>query len=256
MATFGPPFVNTTNLADGAVTSAKIALDTIAAVDVAANAIGDSEIAANTTTKITSPFSLVTGTVPIAQGGSGQVAKEAAFDALSPAVTHGDIIFRNSTVNTKLAIGATGTFLKSNGAGADPAWAASSAKSCLAYVSQGAGTSMADSTTYYTAPFATADVTTSSTIPKGVRVPFAGTIKNLYIVKGANQNGNTAVTVQLDGSDTALTANSTGGADYSEIADTSNSFAVTAGQKIRFKIAHPTSTADQPQSISVELLAS
>src|SRR3990167_8205641 len=114
MATFGPPFVNTTNLADGAVTSAKIALDTIAAVDVAANAIGDSEIAAHTTTKITSPFSLVTGTVPVDQGGTGETTATPAFDALAPTTTQGDIIYHNGTDNVRLPKGTASQALKMN----------------------------------------------------------------------------------------------------------------------------------------------
>lgn len=122
MATFGPPFVNTQNLADGAVTSAKIALDTIAAVDVATNAIGDAEVAAHTTTKITSPFSLVTGTVPLNQGGTGQTTLTPAFDALAPTTTQGDVIYHNGTDNVRLGPGTTGQFLKTQGAGANPIW--------------------------------------------------------------------------------------------------------------------------------------
>lgn len=125
MATFGPPIVNTGNLADGAVTSAKIALDTIAAVDVAPNAIGDSEVAAHTTTKITTPFSLVTGTVPLDQGGTGQTTATPAFDALAPTTTQGDIIYHNGTDNVRLGPGTAGHFLKTQGAGANPIWASS-----------------------------------------------------------------------------------------------------------------------------------
>lgn len=122
MATFGPPFVNTANIADGAITSAKIALDTIAAVDVAPNAIGDSEVVAHTTTKITVPTSLITGTLPLNQGGTGAVAKEAAFDALSPVTTEGDLIFRNATVNTRLPKGTALQALRMNAGATAPEW--------------------------------------------------------------------------------------------------------------------------------------
>jgi hypothetical protein len=53
----------------------------------------------------------VTGTVAIANGGTGQTAKTAAFDALSPATTKGDIIVFNGTDNIRLPVGADGQVL-------------------------------------------------------------------------------------------------------------------------------------------------
>src|SRR3990167_5047141 len=125
MATFGPPFVNTANLADGSVTSAKIALDTIAAVDVATNSIGDAEIAAHTTTKITSDLALVTGTLGIGNGGTGQTTATPAFDALAPTTTQGDIIYHNGTDNVRLAKGTALQGLRMNSGATAPEWAAS-----------------------------------------------------------------------------------------------------------------------------------
>lgn len=122
MATFGLPAINTANIVDGAITSAKIALDTVVAADIAENGVGDSEIAAHTTTKITSPFSLVTGTVGITQGGTGQVTATPAFDALAPTTTQGDIIYHNGTDNVRLGFGTSGQFLKTQGTGANPIW--------------------------------------------------------------------------------------------------------------------------------------
>lgn len=65
----------------------------------------------------------VTGTVPIARGGTGQTAKAAGFDALAPTTTRGDLIFRNATTNARLAAGTSGFALMAAGAGADPVWA-------------------------------------------------------------------------------------------------------------------------------------
>lgn len=62
-------------------------------------------------------------TIAIANGGTGQTAAAAAFDALSPTTTRGDIIFRNATINTRLAASTAGYFLQTNGAGTDPSWA-------------------------------------------------------------------------------------------------------------------------------------
>ena len=61
-------------------------------------------------------------TVPIANGGTGQATAGAAFDALSPLTTRGDIIYRNATNNVRLGPGTSGQVLTSGGAGADPSW--------------------------------------------------------------------------------------------------------------------------------------
>lgn len=50
----------------------------------------------------------VSGTVAIANGGTGQTAKTAAFDALSPTTTAGDLIVNNGTNNVRFAIGSDG----------------------------------------------------------------------------------------------------------------------------------------------------
>lgn len=47
----------------------------------------------------------VTGTVAIANGGTGQTTKTEGFDALSPTTTKGDIIVSNGTDNVRLAVG-------------------------------------------------------------------------------------------------------------------------------------------------------
>ena len=49
----------------------------------------------------------ITGTLAIANGGTGQTSQTNAFDALSPNTTKGDIIVYNGTDNVRLAVGAT-----------------------------------------------------------------------------------------------------------------------------------------------------
>jgi hypothetical protein len=67
----------------------------------------------------------VTGTVAIGNGGTGQTTASAAFNALSPITTTGDLILGNGTNSaTRLAIGTNGYVLTSNGTTAS--WAASS----------------------------------------------------------------------------------------------------------------------------------
>jgi hypothetical protein len=58
----------------------------------------------------------VTGTVAIGNGGTGQTTAGAAFNALSPITTTGDLILGDGTNSaTRLAIGANGYLLSSNG---------------------------------------------------------------------------------------------------------------------------------------------
>jgi len=64
----------------------------------------------------TSTSALTTGTLPIASGGTGQVTAGAAFNALSPITSTGDLIIGNGTNSaTRLAIGTNGYLLQSNG---------------------------------------------------------------------------------------------------------------------------------------------
>lgn len=60
------------------------------------------------------------GTLPIANGGTGQTTASAAFNALAPTTTAGDIIYRDGSGNVRLGIGANGTGLVSDGSA--PTW--------------------------------------------------------------------------------------------------------------------------------------
>lgn len=63
----------------------------------------------------------ITGTLGIANGGTGQTTASAAFNALSPITTTGDIIYSSSgTTNSRLAIGSTNAVLQVSGG--VPAW--------------------------------------------------------------------------------------------------------------------------------------
>jgi hypothetical protein len=58
----------------------------------------------------------VSGTLPIANGGTGQTTASAAFNALSPITTAGDLILGDgANSSTRLAIGGNATVLTSNG---------------------------------------------------------------------------------------------------------------------------------------------
>ncbi len=58
----------------------------------------------------------LSGAVPINKGGTGQTAKTAAFDALSPLTTKGDVVTSDGTNNVRLPAGADYKYLRANSA--------------------------------------------------------------------------------------------------------------------------------------------
>lgn len=116
------------------VGASEIAADAVSTSEIAANAVGDSEIAAHTTSKITVPEANISGPLAIARGGTGQASQTAAFDALSPLTTQGDVMYHNGTDNVRLGPGTSGQFLKTNGAAANPEWATLSSMAKVAIV--------------------------------------------------------------------------------------------------------------------------
>jgi hypothetical protein len=61
----------------------------------------------------TAPNISLTGIVPIANGGTGQSTQTAAFDALAPNTTKGDIVAYNGSDNVRLAVGVSNGMLLS-----------------------------------------------------------------------------------------------------------------------------------------------
>jgi len=87
------------------------------------------------------------GTLAIANGGTGQTTASAAFNALSPITTTGDLILGNGTNSaTRLAIGANGYVLTSNGTTAS--WSAGGTVTAVSVASANgfAGTSSGGAT--------------------------------------------------------------------------------------------------------------
>jgi len=68
------------------------------------------------------PASGLTGTVAIANGGTGATTATAAFDALAPTTTQGDTIYFNGTDNVRLAKGTAGQALVMNSGATAPEW--------------------------------------------------------------------------------------------------------------------------------------
>ena len=61
--------------------------------------------------------------VAIADGGTGQSTATAAFDALAPTTTAGDVIYHNGTDNIRLGIGTALQVLRTNAGATAPEWA-------------------------------------------------------------------------------------------------------------------------------------
>ena len=69
----------------------------------------------------------VTGTLPVANGGTGETTAQAAIDALlaaSGALAQGDVFYFDGANVVRLPAGTSGDVLQTQGAGANPIWAA------------------------------------------------------------------------------------------------------------------------------------
>jgi hypothetical protein len=62
------------------------------------------------------------GVIPITSGGTGQITKTAAFDALAPTTTAGDTMYFNGTDVVRLGIGTAGQALVVNTGATAPEW--------------------------------------------------------------------------------------------------------------------------------------
>ena len=95
----------------------------------------------------------VTGTLPIANGGTGQTSQTAAFDALSPLTTKGDLVVNNGTNDVRLGVGTNGQLLTADSAEATGVkWAAAPVS-----------TTVSDDTTTNASYYPTFATTTSGT---------------------------------------------------------------------------------------------
>jgi hypothetical protein len=116
----------------------------------------------------TGTASNVTGTIAIANGGTGQTTQTAAFDALSPSTTKGDLIGHNGTNDIRIPVGTNGFVLTADSSAASGvAWAAGSA---LAIQDEGTTLTSAASSINFTGAGVTATAAGSAvtvTIPGG-----------------------------------------------------------------------------------------
>lgn len=154
----------------------------------------------------------------------------------------GDIFYDNGTQITRLTPGTAGQVLQTQGASANPQWG--SAGRMILCVT----TNFPQNSTSYSAP---SDVTTpTTTLANHVMVmPFAATIRNLYVTTTNNASNSMTITVYKNASSQSLAV--VLGSTATSGNDTTHSFTVAAGDTISFENTNPRLSA-AITSISVE----
>lgn len=209
----------------------------IAAVDIAPNAVGDSEVAAHTTTKITVPTTQLSGTVATAQIADNAVTLDKIEDG-----TQGDVlIFGASGAPTRLGTGTSGQVLQAGGAGVNPSWVALGVTALNATIT--AGETMAAGIPVYVEDSATAtfsklvidaaganfsrvgDASGNTRQAQSFQVTTATTISQIkaYLTKDGSPTDNLEFRIQADTagapSGTSLATGSVAGATVGAAAD-------------------------------------
>jgi len=130
----------------------------------------------NVTGNVSGTAANVTGTVAIANGGTGQTGATAAFDALAPTTTKGDVIVHNGSDNIRVAVGSFGQALVAdNSAAAGVKWS-TIPQGVKNYITTNAGIEQ-NSTTGYSL----GNVALTSNFPSGVPTFGSGASADLGI---------------------------------------------------------------------------
>jgi hypothetical protein len=175
---------NTTGTAANVTATTNSTITTLSSLSLPASQVSGS---------ISGSAANVTGTVAIANGGTGQTTKQLGMDALSPLTTKGDLLVLD-THTDRLSVGANGTVLTADSTVfGGVKWAAVAVApvvgSSLSLAASGTITiTLTDTLQIYRAQGASASVTISTT-PFGTSAPTNGT----YVEVVGNDDTNTVV---------------------------------------------------------------
>jgi hypothetical protein len=179
--------------------------------------------------------------VAVADGGTGASTAIAAFNALSPNTTKGDIITNDGTDSVRQAVGSNGTVLTADSAQTNGIkWASvgyAISLGCLSF-------NPADATTYYIGGAQGSGPTTTDGNVR-VYIPRAGVIRTVYIafvnssVNGTNETS--TISLRLNSTaDTTISSSVVNNANAGSVSNTGLSISVAAGDFIELKWVTPT----------------
>ena len=136
--------VTATSSGDSVTVNVSAGTGSVTSVDVSGGTTGLTTSGGPVTTSGTITLA---GTLSIANGGTGQTTQTAAFDALSPLTTKGDLIAHNGTNDVRLAVGTNGYVLTADSSAASGiAWAAAGSARVVAVANATSITINADTT--------------------------------------------------------------------------------------------------------------
>lgn len=136
--------VTATSSGDSVTVNVSAGTGSVTSVDVSGGTTGLTTSGGPVTTSGTITLA---GTLAIANGGTGQTTQTAAFDALSPLTTKGDLIASNGTDNVRVPVGTNGYVLTADSSAASGiAWAAAGSARVVAVANATSITINADTT--------------------------------------------------------------------------------------------------------------
>jgi hypothetical protein len=207
---------NTTGTASNITATSNSTLTTLSALSLPYSQLSGTVPTWNQNT--TGTASNVTGTVAITNGGTGQTTASAAFNALSPVTSTGDLIVGNGVnSSTRLGIGTNGYVLTSNGTTAT--WAAST----------GGVTSFSAGSTGLTPSTATTGaVSLAGTLAIGYGGTGQTTANSAFNALAPSQTSNSGKYLTTDGSNTSWASVVSGASISNDTSTTSNLYPLFA----------------------------